>query len=133
MRIGQIAERSGVPTKTIRYYESVGLLPQPDRTASGYRDYDEPALQRLRFVQRARSLGFSVRECANLLALYEDKQRASAEVKAMAREHIAQVDAKIAELCAMRRTLGELIDKCHGDERPDCPILDDLAESHARR
>ncbi len=133
MRIGQIAERSGVPTKTIRYYESVGLLPQPDRTASGYRDYDEPALQRLCFVQRARSLGFSVRECANLLALYDDKQRASAEVKAMAREHVAQVDAKIAELRAMRRTLGELIDKCHGDERPDCPILDDLAESHARR
>ena len=133
MRIGQIAARSGARTRTIRYYESVGLLPQPDRTASGYRDYDEPALQRLRFVQRARSLGFSVRECANLVALYEDKQRASAEVKAMAREHVVQVDAKIAELCAMRSTLGELIDKCHGDERPDCPILDDLAEDPARR
>lgn len=132
MRIGQVAKRSGVPTKTIRYYESVGLLPQPDRTASGYRDYNEPALQRLRFVQRARSLGFSVRECANLLALYEDKHRASAEVKAMAREHVAQVDAKIAELRTMRRTLGELIDKCHGDERPDCPILDDLAEGGER-
>lgn len=133
MRIGQIAARSGVPAKTIRYYESVGLLPQPDRTASGYRDYDEPALQRLRFVQRARSLGFSVRECANLLALYEDKQRASAEVKGLAREHVAQIDAKIAELRAMRRTLGKLIDKCHGDERPDCPILDDLAEGNGRR
>ncbi len=132
MRIGQIAKHSGVPAKTIRYYESVGLLPRPDRTASGYRDYDEPALQRLRFVQRARSLGFSVRECADLLALYEDKHRASAEVKAMAREHVAQVEAKIAELRAMRRTLGELIDKCHGDERPDCPILDDLAEGGAR-
>ena len=133
MRIGQSAARSGVPAKTIRYYESVGLLPQPDRTASGYRDYDEPALQRLRFVQRARSLGFSVRECANLLALYEDKQRASAEVKGLAREHVAQIDAKIAELRAMRRTLGKLIDKCHGDERPDCPILDDLAEGNGRR
>jgi MerR family copper efflux transcriptional regulator len=133
MRIGQIAERSGVPTKTIRYYESVGLLPRPDRTASGYRDYDEPALQRLRFVQRARSLGFSVRECANLLALYEDKKRASAEVKGLAREHVAQIDAKMAELRSMRCTLGELIDKCHGDERPDCPILDDLAEGSGRR
>ena len=109
MRIGQIAERSGVPTKTIRYYESVGLLPRPDRTESGYRDYDEPALQRLRFVQRARSLGFSVRE------------------------HVAQIDAKMAELRSMRCTLGELIDKCHGDERPDCPILDDLAEGSGRR
>lgn len=132
MRIGQIAKHSGVPAKTIRYYESVGLLPRPDRTASGYRDYDEPALQRLRFVQRARSLGFSVRECADLLALYEDKHRASAEVKAMAREHVARVEAKIAELRAMRRTLGELVDKCHGDDRPNCPILDDLAEGGAK-
>ena len=132
MRIGQIAKHSGVPAKTIRYYESVSLLPRPDRTASGYRDYDDPALQRLRFVQRARSLGFSVRECADLLALYEDKHRASAEVKAMAREHVAQVEAKIAELRAMGRTLGELIDKCHGDDRPDCPILIDLAEGGAR-
>ncbi len=128
MRIGDAARRSGVPAKTIRYYESIGLIPEPNRTAAGYRDYDEPALKRLQFVQRARSLGFSVKDVGNLLALYADKDRASAEVKALARQNVARVEAKIAELRAMSRTLKELVEKCHGDERPDCPILDDLAE-----
>lgn len=127
MQIGTVAEKSGVPPKTIRYYESVGLIEQAGRTAAGYRVYDGRGLETLRFIQRARGLGFSVSEVAGLLALWRDTKRHSAEVKALAKTHVLDIDRKIAELQGMRHTLNHLIERCHGDERPDCPILDDLA------
>jgi MerR family transcriptional regulator, copper efflux regulator len=126
MNIGQAAELSGLPPKTIRYYEDIGLL-RPARRANGYRHYGEAHLHNLRFLARARSLGFSIEDCRRLLSLYQDKARASAEVKALAESHIGEIERKIAELQAMKATLAELVRSCHGDERPDCPILDDLA------
>lgn len=131
MNIGIAAERSGVPAKTIRYYESIGLIPEPARTDGGYRDYDERAVRLLAFIHRARRLGFSVKEVGDLLALWQDRDRASAEVKRLAVDRLAEIDVKIAELRAIRRTLAELSDRCHGDDRPDCPILDDLAGAEA--
>lgn len=127
MNIGEAAKLSGVTAKTIRYYESVGLIPAVGRSNGNYRRYGEPEVQILRFIARARSLGFSVDEIAKLLELYRDRRRASAEVKRIAGAHIADIDRKIEELKAMRKTLSHLVVKCHGDERPDCPILDDLA------
>jgi MerR family transcriptional regulator, copper efflux regulator len=127
MNIGEVATKSGVPAKTIRYYEDVGLIPRARRTGSGYRDYGDRDLATLRFVQRARSLGFSVKDVGALLALWNDSARASAEVKALAGDHVKEIDRKLAELRSMRRTLVDLMERCHGDERPDCPILDDLA------
>jgi MerR family transcriptional regulator, copper efflux regulator len=127
MNIGEVATKSGVPAKTIRYYEDVGLIPRARRTGSGYRDYGDRDLATLRFVQRARSLGFSVKDVGALLALWSDSARASAEVKALAGDHVKEIDRKLAELRSMRRTLVDLMERCHGDERPDCPILDDLA------
>ena len=128
MNIGTAAERSGVPAKTIRYYEEIGLIPGARRSEGGYRVYLENDVQTLRFIQRARSLGFSVKEVAALLALWRDKGRASAEVKAMAQSHIADIEKKIAELESMRRTLLDLTHRCHGDDHPDCPILEELAD-----
>jgi MerR family copper efflux transcriptional regulator len=128
LSIGEVAARSGVPAKTIRYYEEVGLIEPAPRTGNGYRIYDDLDLHVLRFVQRARSLGFSVRDCRQLLDLWRDPQRASAEIKAMTLHRIAEIDRKIAELASMRATLTDLAESCHGDDRPDCPILDDLAE-----
>lgn len=128
MNIGQAAEQSGVPAKTIRYYESVGLIPQAQRGGNGYRDYGERDIQTLRFIQRARSLGFSVKDVENLLALWHDRSRASADVKALAEKHVAEIERKIAELDSIRRTLLQLTVCCHGDDLPDCPILDDLAK-----
>ena len=127
MNIGAAARQSGVSAKTIRYYESVGLIAPADRTAGGYRVYDRRDVETLRFVQRARSLGFSVEEVGSLLALWQDRQRSSAEVKALARRRVAEIDRKIAELTEMRATLTHLMERCHGDERPDCPILTGLA------
>ncbi len=126
MNIGQVAEKSGLPPKTIRYYEDIGLI-RPDRSANGYRDFSESHLHKLTFLQRARSLGFTIEDCRTLLSLYEDTDRASADVKAMAQEHLDKISGKIAELEAMRATLSELVNKCHGDDRPDCPILDGLS------
>lgn len=126
MHIGDIAERSGLPAKTIRYYEEVGLV-RPARSANGYRDFCESDAHKLAFLARARSLGFSVESCRALLDLYEDRGRASADVKRVAKAHLARVDGKLAELTAMRATLAHLIDACRGDDRPDCPILADLA------
>lgn len=126
MQIGTIAEKSGVPPKTIRYYESIGLIRPAPRTEGGYRDFDDKDLQTLRFIQRARSLGFSVKDVDNLLALWHDQNRSSAEVKGLAERHVRRIDAKIRELDSMRRTLVDLMEKCRGDDRPDCPILDDL-------
>jgi MerR family transcriptional regulator, copper efflux regulator len=128
MNIGEAAARSGVPAKTIRYYEEVGLIRPAPRAGNGYRDYGQRDVHVLRFVQRAPSLGFSVQDCRRqLLALYQDPERASAEVKALTERRIAEIDRKIQELAVMRATLVELAESCHGDERPECPILDDLA------
>ena len=127
MNIGEAAVRSGVPAKTIRYYESVDLIRPAPRGANGYRAYSATDVETLRFVNRARSLGFTVKDVGSLLALYRDKKRASQRVKAVAEKHIDRIDRKMAELKAMRDTLTHLVAKCHGDERPDCPILEDLA------
>jgi MerR family copper efflux transcriptional regulator len=127
MQIGTVAEKSGVSAKAIRYYESVGLIAAARRSHSGYRVYGERDVQTLRFIQRARSLGFSVDDVGSLLTLWRDTERHSAQVKALAANHVAEIDRKIAELGGMRDTLVHLIERCHGDDRPDCPILDDLA------
>jgi MerR family copper efflux transcriptional regulator len=127
MNIGQAAERSGVPSKTIRYYEDIGLVAAAPRSINGYREYGETDVHILRFVQRARSLGFSVRDCLQLLSLYRDPQRASADVKELTLRRIAEIDRKMAELAGMRATLVQLAETCHGDHRPECPILNDLA------
>jgi Cu(I)-responsive transcriptional regulator len=127
MRIGDAAEASGVSAKMIRHYEAHGLTPRAGRTRSGYRTYDAGDVHVLRFIRRARDLGFSIAEIKTLLGLWNNRRRASADVKRLATKHIADLDAKIAGLQAMRRTLTTLARNCHGDERPDCPILDDLA------
>jgi len=128
MNIADAARLSGLPAKTIRYYEEIDLI-APPRDANGYRRFRESDLHKLGFLGRARSLGFSVAECRELLALYEDRDRASADVRRIAEDHLARVDAKVAELTAMRATLAHLVDSCAGDDRPDCPILADLAVS----
>ncbi|WP_248322307.1 MULTISPECIES: Cu(I)-responsive transcriptional regulator [unclassified Caballeronia] len=128
MNIGEAARASGVTAKMIRYYESVGLLTPVGRTSSGYRVYGEQEVHALRFVRQARRLGFLVEDIRKLLALWHDRTRASAEVKAIALEHVAELDRRIAELSDMRDTLSHLARHCHGDERPDCPILDKLAQ-----
>jgi len=128
MSIGEVARESGVPTKTIRYYESIGLVPPAERLDNGYRVYGSRALEELRFIKRARNLGFSLDEVEALLALWRDKHRASAEVKALAERQLAAIDAKLDELASMREVLQDLVDCCHGDDRPDCPILDRLAD-----
>ncbi len=127
MNIGQAAERSGVSAKMIRYYEQIGLISPPERTESNYRVYSADEVHVLRFIKRARTLGFSVEETATLLALWQDKSRASAEVKEIANSHIAALETKIAELEGMVKTLRHLAHCCRGDNRPHCPILDDLA------
>ncbi|MDJ1007332.1 MAG: Cu(I)-responsive transcriptional regulator [Paracoccaceae bacterium] len=126
MNIGDVAARSGLPAKTIRYYEEIGLI-RPRRSANGYRSFAEGDLHKLAFLGRARTLGFSIEDCRTLLGLYEDEGRESAQVKAIAEEHLEAIDAKIAQLQQMRRTLAHLVATCHGDDRPDCPILSDLA------
>jgi MerR family copper efflux transcriptional regulator len=128
MNIGQAAKRSGVPAKTIRYYESIGLIPAAGRTASGYRAYTAPEIEMLRFIHRARGLGFSVAQVAGLLDLWRDRSRASADVKAIALDHVAAIELKIRELETIRATLLDLTHRCHGDDHPDCPILDELAQ-----
>jgi len=127
MNIGQAAKQSGLSTKMIRYYESTGLLAAANRSDSGYRLYSKNDLHTLEFIKRSRDLGFSLEEVGKLLALWQNKERASAEVKALAREHIDILDQKIQELTELRETLNVLVDHCHGDERPDCPILNRLA------
>lgn len=129
LTIGEVARQSGVPAKTIRYYEQIELVPPAERADNGYRLYSERAVQMLRFIKRARDLGFDITEVSELLALWRDESRASAEVKQLVRRHIARVDHKIAELRGIRDALQRLADCCHGDDRPDCPILEDLARS----
>ena len=127
MNIGQAAERSGVTPKTIRYYEQIGLIGPAERRANGYRAYSSHEVETLRFINRARGLGFAVPEIAELLELYRDRSRASADVKAIALARIDDIERKIGELEGLRNTLRQLSERCHGDQRPDCPILDDLA------
>jgi Cu(I)-responsive transcriptional regulator len=127
LNIGAAAHRSGITVKMIRYYESIGLIAPADRTASNYRTYDERDISRLEFVKRARGLSFSLDEIRQLLALWDDSGRASAEVKSLVLAHITELDARIAALKSMRGTLRHLADRCDGDDRPDCPIIDDLA------
>lgn len=126
LTIGQVARRSGVPAKTIRYYESVGLLPAPERGDNGYRYYDDGTVRTLRFVRHARELGFPLDDVRALLGLWQDRSRPSREVKALAERRIADIDARIAELHRLRDELAHLVHACHGDARPDCPILDAL-------
>jgi MerR family transcriptional regulator, copper efflux regulator len=128
MNIGDAASASGVSTKMIRYYESIGLIPAVERTDSGYRVYSETDVDALRFIRHARDLGFSVEQIERLLALWRDGHRASAEVKKLALEHAEALEAKAAELRAMSRTLRVLIDHCHGDDRAECPIIRELAK-----
>jgi MerR family copper efflux transcriptional regulator len=127
MNIGAAAATSGLPAKTIRYYEDIGLI-TPDRAENSYRDYSDQHVYKLRFLQRARSLGFSIDECRQLLSLYEDETRASADVKRLANKHLDEIEQKITELASMRDVLKKLVNSCHGDARAECPILNDLAQ-----
>ena len=127
MNIGEVSSRSGVSQRMIRHYEKVGLVPRAARRASGYRDYGDDDVHRLRFVRRARDLGFGIEEIRRLLALWEDRERTSAEVKALALTRAGELRRKEQEMASMRRTLEALARSCSGNERPDCPILDDLA------
>jgi Cu(I)-responsive transcriptional regulator len=127
LNIGEAAQASGVSAKMIRHYEAIGLLPAAKRKASGYRVYDEQDVRLLQFIHRGRALGFSLDRIAELLALWQDKDRASFEVRRLAEQHIDELNRKIDELQAMKRTLETLARSCHGDQRSDCPILDDLA------
>lgn len=125
MNIKDAAARVGLPAKTIRYYEEIGLV-TPDRATNGYRDFGDQHLHKLAFLARARGLGFSVADCRDLLALWEDQGRASSDVRAIAKGHLAEIEAKIAGLEEMRATLADLVQACAGDARPDCPIIDRL-------
>lgn len=127
MNIGQAAEASGVSAKMIRHYEQVGLVPPPRRTDAGYRQYKESEVHMLRFIRQARDLGFSIHEISDLVGLWQDRKRPSRLVKALAETHIKALDAKAQELLAMKATLENLVLCCHGDERPDCPILETLS------
>ena len=131
MNIGQVAQASGVPSKTIRYYEEIGLIARAARSSGNYRVYGGTDVQTLRFIQRARGLGFSVEEVGALLALWRDRARSSVQVKALAERHLRDIDRKIAGMASIRATLEQLTARCHGDDRPDCPILDDLAGEDA--
>ncbi|KQQ89202.1 Cu(I)-responsive transcriptional regulator [Massilia sp. Leaf139] len=127
MNIGEAAKASGVSSKMIRHYESIGLIDAARRTDAGYRVYAQRDVRVLQFIHRARMLGFSLEQIRELLALWQDKARASSDVRALAHSHVADLERKIAEMEAMKRTLARLAASCHGDARPDCPILDDLA------
>jgi MerR family copper efflux transcriptional regulator len=131
MTIGQVSARSGVPPKTIRFYEEQGLVKPAERLANRYRGYDESNVQTLRFIRRARDLGFSLQEIDKLLALYRNRRRASEDVKRLALAHVTELDHKIAELTRIRDTLADLARHCRGDQRPDCPILDELERTRS--
>jgi len=126
MNIGEISKKSELPVKTVRYYAGIGLVKSSGRTDAGYRTYDSKALCKLIFVRRSRAMGFSVEECRKLLGLYEDQSRASSEVRAIAKQHLAQIDAKLDDLVKLQKELSLLVNSCSGDNRPDCPILDAL-------
>ncbi len=127
MNIGEAARQSGVSAKMVRHYESLGLLPQVQRSDSGYRQYSQAEVHTLRFIKRGRDLGFSMAEIAELVSLWQNRRRASASVRRIAQKHADELTQRIAAMQAMQQTLAHLVDCCHGDERPECPILDDLA------
>lgn len=133
MNIGEAAKASGVSAKMIRHYESVGLFPQAQRTDSGYRKYTDKEVSTLRFIRQSRDLGFSIEQIRELLGLWQDRRRPSRQVKALAQAHIQELDAKLQELQAMKATLAHLVHCCHGDDRPDCPIIENLAGEHTQR
>lgn len=125
MNIGDVSKRTGLPSKTIRYYEDIGLV-TPGHNTNGYRSFRETDMHKLAFLGRSRALGFTVEDCRNLLALWDDQDRASADVRVIAKEHLAQIESKILDLEEIRDTLSHLVPECTGDERPDCPILKSL-------
>ncbi len=127
MNIGEAAARSGVSAKMVRHYESLGLLPRVARTEAGYRQYGDNEVHTLRFIRRARDLGFSMAEIGELLKLWSNRRRASADVRRIAERHVQDLERRIAEMSSMKRTLEHLVHCCHGDERPECPIIDQLA------
>ncbi len=129
LNIGEAALRSGVSAKMVRHYESLGLLPKVTRTDSGYRQYGDKEVHTLRFIRRSRDLGFSMAEIADLLKLWQNRRRASSDVKRIALAHVADLDRRMEEMAAMKRTLARLAECCRGDDRPDCPILDELGEA----
>ena len=131
MKIGEVSSATGVSSKMIRHYESIGLIPAADRRDSNYRDYGHHDLHRLGFIRRARDLGFSIEEIRDLLRLWGDKERSSADVRALTLSHIGDLDQRIASLKEMRKTLANLAEACEGDHRPDCPIIDSLASGRA--
>ena len=131
LNIGEAARAAGVSAKMIRHYESIGLFAQAARTEAGYRTYDEREIHTLRFIRHSRDLGFSLEQIRALLGLWQDRTRPSRDVQALAQQHLAELDAKLAELQAMKTTLQQLVQGCHGDDRPDCPILDTLARGAA--
>ncbi|AXI46463.1 Cu(I)-responsive transcriptional regulator [Sulfitobacter sp. SK012] len=125
MNIGDVSKRAGLPPKTIRYYEEIGLV-APERTTNGYRSFQDSDMHKLAFLGRSRALDFTIEDCRNLIALWDDQDRASADVRAIAKEHLAQVESKILDLQEIQDTLSHLVRECTGDERPDCPILKSL-------
>ncbi|MEQ1683850.1 MAG: Cu(I)-responsive transcriptional regulator [Burkholderiaceae bacterium] len=132
VNIGQAAKLSGVSAKMIRHYEEVGLIPAASRTESGYRQYGEAEVHSLRFIRHARDLGFSIAQIGELVGLWQNRRRSSSKVKALALAHVAELERKVASLQAMKDTLQHLASCCHGDERPECPILDRLADDTPR-
>ncbi len=131
MNIGEASRRSGLPSKTIRYYEEIGLVSSPARRGNGYRDYGDDDLRVLLFLKRARGLGFGVEDCRELLALYRDRTRKSAAVKTIALARITDIDRKIEDMKSLRAALLDMSERCHGDDRPDCPIIGALSAAHA--
>jgi MerR family copper efflux transcriptional regulator len=128
LNIGETAKASGVSAKMIRHYEKVGLFPEALRTEAGYRQYTQQEVSTLRFIRQSRDLGFSIDQIRELLGLWQDKRRPSRQVKALAQAHLQELDAKLQELTAMKATLAHLVNHCHGDDRPDCPIVETLAD-----
>lgn len=128
MNIGQLSAASGVSAKMIRHYEAIGLIPKPPRSDAGYRRYQQNDVQLLSFVRRARAVGFTTAEIKSLVAMWLDRRRSAREVKALARRHLATVEARIAELKVIAKTISHLVAHCHGGDRPECPILDALAD-----
>ncbi len=131
MNISAAADAAGLPVKTVRYYADIGLVPAPSRTEAGYRVYDDGAVRKLVFVRRARAFGFSIGECRELLGLYEDRRRSSADVKRIAAKRLEEIGRKQRELRSLHDELAHLVDACKGDHRPDCPIIDSLGRRHA--
>jgi MerR family copper efflux transcriptional regulator len=129
MNIGQAADASGVSAKMIRHYESIGVIPEPPRSDAGYRRYADADVQRLRLVRHARAVGFGTPEIKRLVSLWEDKRRPAREVKRLAQAHLEEIEGRLAELRLIAGALAHLVSHCHGDERPECPILDSLAHA----